>query len=265
MEVSISQIKLFKACRRAYYLGYVENLHPVAKSNALQTGSDYHAFLENLYAGEISTCDYSKAYAMAKAYEKYIFPQLQNVMPEEKFSVEIAENLTLIGRYDGIADDGNLVEHKTTGEDNIEAYIFNLQWDEQILAYMLASGKRKMYYTVCRKPTIRLKKGESEEEFYDRMVQWYDTDTDNKIRLVEIIRTDAEVEEFKQDLTRLLPHMIACEDENECYKNTSHCAKWGARCEYAGICLHYDRSLQYCDFEKKDREEYYGNSENDGF
>lgn len=263
MEISISQIKTFKACRRAYYLRYHENLHPIEKSDALETGSSYHERLEALYKGEPIPSDYSKAEAMSLAYAKYIMPRLHIVEPEKKFSVEITEDLTLIGRYDGIADDGNIVEHKTTGETSLESYEYDLQWDEQVLAYMLASGKRKIYYTVCRKPTIRMKKDETEEEFFKRMCEWYDTDTDEKIRMFEVIRTDAEVEEFKQDLIRLYPHMVACEDESECYKNTTHCHRWGTRCEYAGICLHYDRTLQYCDFEKRDREEYYGNEGRD--
>ena len=237
MEVSISQIKTFKACRRAYYLRYHENLHPIEKSDALDVGSSYHARLEALCKGEPIPSDNSKAEVMSLAYAKYIMPRLHIVESEKKFSVKITDDLMLIGRYDGIADDGNIVEHKTTSETSLESYEYDLQWDEQVLAYMLASGKRKVYYTVCRKPTIR-----------------NNTDTDEKIRMFEVIRTDAEVEEFKTDLIRLYPHMVACEDENECYKNTTHCHRWGTRCKYAGICLHYDRTLQYCDFEKKDRE-----------
>lgn len=265
MEVSISQIKTFKACRRAYYLRYNEHLHPVQKSDALQTGSSYHARLEALYRGEPIERDYSKASAMAEAYAKHIMPKLKVVEMEKEFSYPVSDNLTLIGRYDGIADDGNIVEHKTTGETSLESYEYDLMWDEQLLAYMLASGKRKVYYTICRKPTIRMKKDETEAEFYQRMVEWYDEDTDAKIKLLEVYRTDQEVEDFKADLLSLYPALKECEDENKCYKNTTHCHRWGTRCEYAGICLHYDRALQYCDFEKRDREEYYGSTENDGF
>ena len=265
MQVSISQIKTFKACRRAYYLRYHENLHPIEKSDALQTGSNYHERIEALYKGEPIEPDFSKASAMSEAYAKYILPKLKIVKPEEKFTCNISAEFQLIGRYDGIAEDGNIVEHKTTGETSLESYEYDLQWDEQLLAYMLASGKRKVYYTVCRKPTIRLKKDETEEEFYQRMVEWFDTDTDEKIRMFEVTRTDAEVEDFKQDLIALYPHLKECEDERECYKNTTHCHRYGTRCEYAGVCLHYDRSLSYNEFEVRTREEYYGRTENDGF
>lgn len=265
MEVSISQVKTFKACRRAYYLRYHEHMVALNKSDALETGSSYHARLEAMYKSEPISSDFSKASAMAKAYAKYIMPKLKAVKTEQKFSIDINPDLTLIGIYDGIAEDGNIIEHKTTGETSLESYEYDLMWDEQLLAYMLASGKRKVYYTVCRKPTIRQKKDETDEEFYERMVAWYDEDTDAKIRMFEVIRTDQEVEDFKHDLIRLQKSMAECEDEANCYKNTTHCHRWGARCEYAGICLHYDRSLQYADFERYERSNDYGSTENDGF
>ena len=43
---------------------------------------------------------------------------------------------------------------------------------------MLLTGMRKVWYTVCRKPTIRQKKNETDEEFFGRMVAWYDEDTE---------------------------------------------------------------------------------------
>ena len=48
MEVSASRIKTFKACRRAFYLKYVEELEPIQKADALEIGSRYHELLEEL-------------------------------------------------------------------------------------------------------------------------------------------------------------------------------------------------------------------------
>lgn len=49
MRLSISKIKLFKSCRRAYELKYVEGLTPVQIASALQTGLSYHEKIEELY------------------------------------------------------------------------------------------------------------------------------------------------------------------------------------------------------------------------
>lgn len=273
MQVSISKIKTFKSCRRMYELKYVEGLRPIQKAEALEIGSNYHALLEQLNnTGAITEYDdeYSKELAMAKAYEKYIYPQFKVMAAEQTLELDLGDGDTLIGIVDGIAADGHIVEHKTTGSEITEQYEYNLLWDEQILAYMFLTGKRKVWYTVCRKPNIRQKQNESDQEFYERMVAWYDTDTDTKIRLLEIERTDAEVEQFKSDLDAICYEIKTAEHTEKhrvtsaspFYKNTCHCNMWGRRCEYSSICLNYDPNQQYIEFEKGDTD---GAKENRSF
>ena len=251
MRLSISKIKTFKSCRRLYELKYVENLRPKEKPEALEVGSNYHKLLEQINNGQIPDyIDYSKEMAMANAYYHFIYPRFKVMAAEKTYELDLGDGDMLIGIVDGVADDGHIVEHKTTGSEITEQYEYNLLWDEQILAYMLLTGKRKVWYTVCRKPTIRQKQNESEEEFYQRMCEWYDTDTDSKIRLLELWRTDAEVKEFRQDLERMRSDMKAAEEGKDFYKNTCHCNMYGRRCEYSSICLHYDPDQQYLEFER---------------
>lgn len=252
MKSSISRMKLFKSCRRAYYFKYIENLEPVEKSDALQTGSNYHSLLEQLYTGNKLDDDYSKERAMAEAYRKYIYPKF-NVKSVEDWKQKPIAGHMLIGRVDGIADDGCLVEHKTTSAEITEEYEYNLLWDEQILAYMYLTGARKVYYTICRKPTIRQKKNESDEEFFERMVEWYDTDTDSKIRLLEIHRTDEEVKKFASEFIKVCDDMERAEEKDDLYMNTQYCNHWGRRCEYSSICLNYNPNQSYIEFEKGGR------------
>ena len=263
MKLSVTRLKLFEACRMAYRFKYMEGLEPVQKADALQIGENYHKLIERLYReGNLYQADNdnSKELAMACAYEKYIYPKFHVKQVEEWFEYPVDEKNMLVGRVDGIADDGHLVEHKTTSEDDFEKYEFDLQWDEQILAYMLGYGVRKMWYTVIRKPAIRQKKTETDEEFFDRMVAWYDDDTENKIRVIEITRTDEEVEEFRKHLQALMGIIENAEsEEGAIYRNTMHCNCWGRRCEYSNICLNYDPQQEYIDFIKnKKEEENYG-------
>ena len=256
MNVSISRIKLFKACRRAYQLKYIEGLEPVVKADALQTGENYHAKLEALYkTGGFDMSDLSKESAMAFAYEKYIYPKFRVKSVEDWFEYKLDWDTVLVGRTDGITEDGELVEHKTTGATSLDEYEYGLAWDEQILAYMLATGARKIWYTVIRKPNIRIKKGETDAEFFDRMVAWYAEDTESKIRLIELTRTDEEVEQFKKELHGIISSMWAADfaEEHGYYRNTCYCNAWGRRCEYSSVCLHYDPNQQYVEFEKKER------------
>ena len=273
MILSISRIKAFKACRQLYRLKYIEGLEPVQKPEALETGSTYHAYLEELNKGELLAGnvkyaeEYSKEYAMALAYQKYIYPKFKCVEVEKWLELDLGDGNKLVGIVDAIADDGHIVEHKSTSMEITEAYEYNLLWDEQILAYMLMTGKRKVWYTVCRKPTIRQKKDESDEDFFYRMLDWYDEDTDSKIRLLEIERTDEEVEQFLSELLAMCYEMQSAEisEKNRVisaspfYRNTCHCNSWGRRCEYSSICLNYDPSQEYIEFVKGER---YGTQKN---
>ena len=238
---------------------YVEMLEPIQKAEALETGSNYHKLIESLYksGGWLLQRDaggWTKELAMVTAYAKYIYPHFEVSEAEKYVEYDLGNGDTLIGFVDGVTDNGYIVEHKTTGMDITEQYEYNLLWDEQILAYMLMTGMRKVWYTVCRKPTIRIKKNESEEEFFERMVAWYDEDTDSKIRLLEIERTDEEVEQFRQDLEVIKATIQEAVQDKNFYKNTCHCNMYGRRCEYSSICLNYQPNAEYIDFYRKEEQ-----------
>ena len=252
MKASISKIRLFKSCRRAYELRYVEGLAPVEVSDALETGRSYHGKLEDLYKnGSFDDSDLGKASAMAKAYEKYIYPQFKIKAVEEPFEFKVCPEHTIVGRVDGIAEGMALVEHKTTSND-LDGYEFDFEWDEQIPCYMLAYGINTMIYTLVKKPTIRQKKNESDEEFYQRMVEWYDEDTHSKIRLVTVIRTHDELMEFRKHLIMMCDEMEIAEASGRLYKNPAYCHHWNSLCEYAQICNNYDPEEVYANFERRE-------------
>ena len=52
MKASVSQIKTFKACRKAWYFKWHEHLIPVETAESLETGKSYHAYLEALEKGK---------------------------------------------------------------------------------------------------------------------------------------------------------------------------------------------------------------------
>lgn len=253
MSSSISRLKLFKACRRAYYFKYVEGLEPVQKAEALEIGTKYHELIEALYKGKgVDITDCSKESAMATAYLKYIYPQFK-VKSVEQWAEKEYKTYSIQGRVDGIADDGALVEHKTTSL-NLDEYEYNLQWDEQMLVYMWLTGTNHIWYTIIRKPTIRQKQNESDADFYQRMVDWYDEDTDSKIRVLKLERTQKEIMDCIHELGHELNDIEWLKSESadidQYYKNTCYCNHWGRRCEYSNICLNYNPNVDYIDFTK---------------
>ena len=250
MKGSISRIKLFKACRRAYYFKYVEGLEPVQKPEALEIGTNYHELIERLYrTDELPEDDFSKEKAMAVAYRKYVYPMFK-VKSVEEWAEGIVGKHILIGRVDGIAEDGSLVEHKTTSL-NLDEYEYSLQWDEQMLTYMWLTDTTHIWYTICRKPTIRQKKDESDEEFFQRMVNWYDEDTGSKIRLLRLERTQEQIKDCVRELQYTMDDIEALDsDIRKWSKNTCYCNHWGRRCEYLDVCLDYDPDKEYIGFMK---------------
>lgn len=248
MRISITEVRLFKSCRRAWWLRYHEGLIPVTTAEPLLTGRAYHSKLEALYnTGSFDASDLSRESAMATAYQKYMYPNFAVSVAEKPFEYALGQDVTLVGRVDGISGD-SIVEHKTTSAEITDEYEYNLQWDDQLLAYMLGTRTRKVWYTVCRKPTIRQRKGESDREYFDRMVAWYDTDTESKLRLLQVTRTNAEVAEFRRELNVVAHEM----KQAWVYRNPAFCTQYGSRCEYAPVCLTYDPDMNYVQFDRRE-------------
>lgn len=257
MKLSASLVKIYKMCRRKYELKYLEQLEPIAKSQALQDGSDYHSIIENFYNGDgigyHDGCN-PKIMAMAMAYFLYVWKkheELKRIEYAEKwFEYPLTKKHSLVGRNDAVTKDGIPVEHKTTSMDVDDEYVYALQWDEQILSYMLANSINEMYYTVVKKPTIRQKQNEMDWEFYDRCVDWYGVDTDKKVKVIKVTRSFVEIEEHRKNLIVMANEIEGCK---HFYRNPSACTCYNRRCEYSQVCLNYNPQLEYVEYEKKKR------------
>lgn len=259
MKLSSSLIKTYKTCRRKYELKYIEELEPVVKSQALQDGSNYHSLIEHFYKGE--GVDYKgeegqdpKIYAMAFAYIFHLYQQheeLRNVEYAEKwFEYSLTDKHKIVGKNDAITKDGIPVEHKTVSCDIDDEYIYTLQWDEQILTYMLSNDINEMYYTVIKKPTIRQKQYETEAEFFERCLAWYNEDTNKKIAFLKVTRSVEEIKEHRENLIVIADEIESCK---HFYRNPNACNYYNRRCEYSQVCLNYNPQLEYVDYEKRKR------------
>ena len=250
MRVSNSRIQTYKSCRRKYQLHYIYGLTPVQSAEALERGLSYHELVEQLYrTGELVLSGNPKVDAMATAFDRYIYPNAMAIAQEEWFSYSTASGNEVVGRIDARAGDGCLIEHKTTSGEIDEAYWYNLENNEQVLTYMAAYDVNTMLYTVCRTPTIRQKKNETEYEFYRRCVEWYEEDTDHKISFRRIYRDKADIEEFKAEQDATINEMASCE---LFYRNEANCMRWGRMCEYYPVCRHYDPNQEYIEFTRNE-------------
>lgn len=252
MDITTSQIRAFKSCRRLYELQYVERLKPKVEPEYLSIGSSYHRLVENIILDKAST-ESTIAGIMADQFRNKILPLLPRISKvEHEFKVNIGRSKFLIGKIDAISDDGTPIEHKTTSDTIDEKYIYRLNWDDQVTNYLLALSLErkqiinKVIYTVIKKPTIRQKQNETIEEYLARCVAWYEEDTAGKVATFTVIRSKDELAAKQSELVEMCKEIKKC----KCfYRNPSHCSIIG--CSYASICLSYTPETGAVDYVKK--------------
>lgn len=259
MRISSSKVKTYKACHKLYYFKYVEGLASENSAQTLVDGLNYHAGVEAINNGAEPKLDIEndpKTSAMIMAYKKHIAPQLSVTEAEVPFELKLTPNVTLVGRFDGVTGAGVVVEHKTTSSDIDDEYVYDLQWDEQVLNYMLASGKDLVIYTAIKKPTIRQKQNETATEFYERCLAWYDEDNEHKFGVMTVVREKSEIEAQRRQLISVAHEMSAREARKNkdmaFFRNPNYCGQYGRRCEFASICLDYNPQFLPCGFTKKE-------------
>lgn len=247
--VSNSRIQCYKSCRRMYWLKYVKGLVPVRGTSAQERGKSYHEKVEQILTGGGFERDGDpRTNAMAAAFHRFIYPHISATDVEMWTEFKTASGHGIVGRLDGRNGDLYLIEHKTTSMENIELYVNMLEMDEQLMTYMLATGVHRMKYTVMRVPTIRQKKDEPDDEFERRCLAWYEEDPDRRARLVDIYRSEDEIQEFAGMLDKTVTEMENC---TLFYRNTKYCTAWGKPCEYSPICASYQDGQSYIGFQER--------------
>ena len=243
-----------------YELKYVYELEPVEQPQAIERGLSYHEAVEGLlkhamdYKYIPDWIENTKIRAMVFAFNIHVFDKLlrEGVVLgdiERWISYKTESGHTVIGRTDAVTKRNEVIEHKTTSGLIDATYFQRLEFDEQIPTYMIATHSNEIYYTVCSTPTIRQKKNETEDEFFTRCVRWYDEDTESKISVIKLYRSDEELASFAKEQDAVINEMANCK---VFYRNPNHCMKWGRLCEYAPVCMHYDPSQQYVQFKRKE-------------
>lgn len=242
--LTASQVRAYKACRRLYQLQYIDCLKPVNEYEPYATGRNYHAKISQI----IKTGKYEKSFdktdAMADAFGKYILPKLQPFNTEREFKKRLSYGIYLKGKIDGWDKNGVILEHKTTSASINDDFEDKLKWDDQIYIYMIGLDANELIYTVCRKPTIKLKQNETEEDYLKRCAEWYD---ESKTAVFKITKTSKELQDKKEELISIAKEIRA---QKNWHKNSSNCKVLA--CLYEDICLGYD-SENMPGFEKKEK------------
>ena len=160
----------------------------------------------------------------------------------------------LAGKIDGVVrlPDGRLavLEYKTTSEDVAQSgdYWLRLRCDGQISQYVLAARAighevATVLYDVTRKPTIRLRKEETPEEFGKRLVADIGERPDHYFQRREVPRLEDDLAQYRAELWEHAQLLMAirhraarlADPSTAWFRNVSKLTC--GHCEYAGFCF----------------------------
>ena len=203
-----SMWRLFRDCRRACQLRYLDNLVPLQKSQALRFGSVIHDCLEQWHAGALleqvlrfinatyvdrasdddQRRDWHLATAIMRGYAaRYPREEFEPVALEKPFQGPIinpatgaeSRSFVLAGKVDGIVKQNGqffLLEHKTAAQID-GSYLERLWTDFQVTLYSWYVQKTLGFpiagviYNILGKAKLQQAKGETEEEYETRRAE----------------------------------------------------------------------------------------------
>ena len=235
-----SEVKLYQACPRKWVFSYLLRRVSVQESIHLTRGKQVHSYLEDWWRGYMHTCcdlpTEPLSQACCIAYDAYWGKPPVGAWYTEGYWVSKVGNVNCAGTVDAIDSVQNtIVEHKTTSQDISPGSMYWRQvvtTDVQVSMYRAAFPGATILYDVIRKPALRQKKDESEQDFVVRLVEAMAAKPEEYFQRATVVRLESEDEAFYADLVSVdrLRH------GKEHPRNPANCFNYGSRCEYFDVC-----------------------------
>tara|TARA_R100001079_G_scaffold100636_1_gene65197 strand:+ start:1141 stop:2028 length:888 start_codon:yes stop_codon:yes gene_type:complete len=269
-----TEIVTFGKCEKRWEHRYVSWLTPFVESMALSMGSAFH---EGLDAGNPEAAvDYLDKQdpawgqwedgknrvnkAIAHTMVSAALKQWQSWPDKSEFQFQlglpkpgtgnVSKKHRLSGVWDGVWEGSHprfpgevvLGEWKTASIVNND-YMQRLDIDFQVSAYLWVASKlygkpvTKMVYRVVKKPTIRQRKNETEEEYIDRLRQDYEERPEHYLFETVVERTEEQLDEWHKQAWAVHSRMLQIKrGDVPAIKNTQACLSRG-RCPYFDLCV----------------------------
>jgi len=168
---------------------------------------------------------------------------IDEYIPEYEYEKELFPGVTLLVKIDGLVRTGNLwwiFENKSTSGDprTVKA---ELSFGDQGKTYLYGVDKEAegVIFNVIKKPSIRLKKSESTEDFLKRLIDEYVLTPEKYILREDATYSNKQMEEFEKDTFQVAREMVDC-----CaYYRT--CGKHCGYCPFEPLCSGYGDMSQY--------------------
>jgi len=261
-------------------LSRIRKATPLRFGGAFHYGLElYRSGLSRDLAIETACCDYATcpewadptgwaverealAALLAGHFWRYQDDDIEQVAVEQTFEIPLinpdtgaaSRTFVVAGKIDGIVrlPDGRLavLEYKTAGEDvSPDAeYWLRLRCDGQISLYVLAARAlghdvATVLYDVTRKPTIRLRKAETPEQYGERLLKDIGDRPDYYFQRREVPRLEDELAECRAELWQQAQLILETrrraarlpDPSRAWFRNVSRLTC--GYCEFSGLCL----------------------------
>lgn len=233
-------------------------LEPKQKSKALRKGSLFSDFLEKWDVNAITFEDYlddNRDGYHANLYHefeivKFLASEYMKRVPRHERELEISAidlyGAKFSGFIDGRINSRTLVENKLKGQWTA-ADEQSLLLDDQITGYIATYSQQfdvpveeiEYEYHVTRKPGLRIKKTETDEQFLERCKADILDRPDHYFIFVDTAytkRTAEQIEEWWDDTASAAVDMRECRSSETWRKNTGSCKQFGSLCDFFAIC-----------------------------
>lgn len=208
---------------------------------------------DEIEAGNLSDIDKAKLKGLAYGYiNKYFYADIKQyevIDIEKEFCLRLPNGQTFVGKADGILREREtgkyyILEHKTAANVD-DSYKLQKTIDSQTLQYAIAFERLNPFaidgfeisgaiHDIITKQKIRLKKGETESDFCQRLID--DVTDDNFMRIVVEFSVQDKEEAFRELTTISETISHAVEQNVLMCKSTFNClGKYGC-CDYLPLC-----------------------------
>lgn len=265
IHLSQSGLQVARDCKRKYLWRYERGLQRRwIRAPELQFGKLWHALLAlwfaerrpdmvDIWVGQLAESN-DQAHRAAAMLDGYIqrWPDLPVMcLSEQALKAPIRNPQTgrasrrfsqfLILDMLALHDDNTvwLWEHKTTSQLTGQ-YLAKLWSDSQITGYVAAlqyAGIRVdgVVYDIAVKPRLRLKKGETDADFWDRIRDWH-LSTPEAYHRETVYVSDRQIADWREDVWQVTQELLACRRTGYWYRNTGRCYDYFRECEFAPLC-----------------------------
>lgn len=257
--LTVSRISALQRCPFAHWLRYELCLRAAVPDDALRFGSAWHRAMEArakgaeidaaLAAGigdrsEVDEFQVAMLSGILAGYWRRYGMDTGLVKPEVEFCYPLRRGrgaMWAAGKIDGLTADA-IIEHKTAGTDISpdSDYWLRLRGNVQVLQYIegarrLGYDPRCIIYDVARKPAIRLKQGETLEQFGDRLAADCTERPDFYFQRREVPILEDELARFRAERDALASEIRWRRRVSAWPRAVSE--RTCLTCEFAGFCL----------------------------